>query len=46
MVESESKKTDVVIVGEEPGSKYTKALELGITIWKEEDLEKNINKEM
>lgn len=43
---SVSKKTDVVIVGEEPGSKYTKALELGITIWKEEDLEKNINKEM
>lgn len=37
-VESVSKKTDVVIVGEEPGSKYTKAQELGIEIWNQEKL--------
>ena len=36
--ESVSKKTDVVIVGENPGSKYDKALELGIEIWNEEKL--------
>ncbi len=35
-VDSVSKKTDVVIVGEAPGSKYTKAQELGIPIWNEE----------
>ena len=35
-IDSVSKKTDVVIVGEEPGSKYTKAQELGIPIWNEE----------
>ncbi|MBQ6282479.1 MAG: NAD-dependent DNA ligase LigA [Bacilli bacterium] len=35
---SVSKKTDVVIVGNDPGSKYDKAKELGITIWNEEDL--------
>ena len=34
---SVSKKTDVVIVGDAPGSKYDKAKELGITIWSEED---------
>ena len=33
---SVSKKTNVVIVGEDPGSKYTKALELGIEIWDED----------
>ncbi len=33
---SVSKKTDVVIVGEDPGSKYDKALSLGIEIWNEE----------
>lgn len=32
---SVSKKTDVVIVGENPGSKYTKAQELNIPIWDE-----------
>jgi len=37
--DSVSKKTDVVIVGEEPGSKYTKAQELGIEIWNQERLE-------
>lgn len=36
---SVSKKTSAVIVGENPGSKYTKAMELGIPIWNEEDLE-------
>ena len=35
-IESVSKKTDVVIVGDAPGSKYTKAVELGIPIWNEE----------
>ncbi len=36
--DSVSKKTDIVIVGENPGSKYEKAKSLNITIWKEEDL--------
>ncbi len=35
---SVSEKTDVVIVGISPGSKYDKALELGVTIWNEEEL--------
>ncbi len=39
---SVSKKTDVVIAGAEPGSKYDKAVELVITIWSEEDFKKNI----
>ena len=34
---SVSKNTDVVIVGENPGSKYDKAKELDITIWDEEE---------
>ena len=34
---SVSKKTDVVILGANPGSKYDKALELGITIWQEQE---------
>jgi DNA ligase (NAD+) len=33
-----SKKTDYVVVGDEPGSKYDKALKLGITILREEQL--------
>ncbi|WFA08913.1 NAD-dependent DNA ligase LigA [Tissierella sp. Yu-01] len=40
---SVSKKTDFVIVGADPGSKYTKAAELGIRIIEEEEL-KNIVK--
>jgi DNA ligase (NAD+) len=35
---SVSKKTSVVVVGEDAGSKHTKAKELGITIWSESDL--------
>lgn len=38
---SVSKNTDVVIVGDKPGSKYEKALALGIEIWDEEKI-KNI----
>ena len=34
---SVSKKTDVVIVGSNPGSKYEKAKELGINIWNENE---------
>ncbi len=38
---SVSKKTDVVIVGDSPGSKYDEAIKLGITIWNEEEFLKN-----
>ena len=41
---SVSKKTDVVIVGSEPGSKYDKAVSLGITIWNEEEFLEHLNK--
>ena len=41
-VDSVSKKTSVVIVGANPGSKYTKAQELGITIWTEEEFKEKI----
>lgn len=40
---SVTKKTSVVIVGENPGSKYNKALELNIEIWTEEDFTKKVN---
>ena len=40
---SVSKKTSVVIVGENAGSKYEKAKELGITIWTEEEFKDKLN---
>lgn len=43
-VSSVSKKTSVVIVGKYPGSKYNKALELGIEIWNEADFINKIKK--
>ncbi len=36
--ESVSKKTNVVIVGDNPGSKYDKAQQLGIEIWNDEQV--------
>ncbi len=36
--DSVSKKTNVVIVGDNPGSKYDKAQKLGITIWNDEQV--------
>jgi len=42
---SVTKKTDVVIVGAEPGSKYDKARELGITIWTEDEFKNNLPQE-
>ena len=41
-VDSVSKKTSVVIVGSNPGSKYTKAKELNIPIWSEEEFKEKI----
>ena len=41
-VESVSKKTSIVIVGDKPGSKYDKALKLGIEIWSEKDFKDRI----
>lgn len=41
---SVSKKTDFVIVGENPGSKYDDALKLGINIWNEEEFITKIKK--
>ena len=43
-VDSVSKKTSVVIVGANPGSKYTKAQELNIPIWSEQDFKDKLNK--
>ena len=39
VADSVSKKTDYVIVGDNPGSKYNKALDLGIKIIKEDELD-------
>ncbi len=44
VVESVSKKTDIVFVGEDPGSKYDKAKELGIRIYNDEKVTELINK--
>ncbi|MBR3146459.1 MAG: NAD-dependent DNA ligase LigA [Bacilli bacterium] len=41
-VDSVSKKTSVVIVGANPGSKYTKAQELNIEIWTEEEFKEKL----
>ena len=43
VVGSVSKKTDFVVVGAEPGSKYAKALELGVTILDEAGLLELLN---
>ena len=40
---SVSKKTNVVIAGVDPGSKYTKAVELGIEIWDEDKFKEMVN---
>ena len=42
-VDSVSKKTDVVIVGDAPGSKYEKAQKLNIEIWNEQKLKEVID---
>ncbi len=41
--ESVSKNTDIVIVGENPGSKYQEAQRLNIPIWNEEKLKEVLN---
>ncbi len=41
---SVSKKTDVVIVGESPGSKYDKAKELNLEIWNEDYIKEILGK--
>ena len=40
---SVSKKTSVVIVGDNPGSKYDKAKELNIEIWNEDKFKEMLN---
>lgn len=42
--DSVSKKTSVVIVGKNPGSKYEKAKALGIEIWTEEEFKNKVDK--
>ena len=42
-VDSVSKKTSIVLVGENPGSKYDKAKQLGIEIWTENDFLEKID---
>lgn len=42
VTDSVTSKTDVLIVGEDAGSKYDKAISLNITIWNEEELKKKL----
>lgn len=42
VTDSVTSKTDVLIVGEDAGSKYDKAIKLNITVWNEEQLNENI----
>ena len=42
---SVSKNTDLVVVGADPGSKYTKAQELGVEIWNESRFDEVMNSE-
>ena len=44
-IESVSSKTNVVIVGDNPGSKYDKARTLGIPIWSEKEFLEKLGKE-
>jgi len=44
VTDSVSKKTDVVIVGSNPGSKYNNALALGIIIWDEQTFANSLKK--
>jgi DNA ligase (NAD+) len=43
VTDSVTSKTDVLIVGEDAGSKYDKAIELNIAIWDEEELKNKLN---
>ena len=43
VVGSVSSKTDIVLAGADAGSKLTRALELGITVWNESDFENAIS---
>lgn len=43
VMNSVSKNTDILIVGADPGSKYNKALDLGVEIWNEEKLKEHLS---